>query len=134
MSSPRPLVPPRAVARGRSQGWLSCGVGPRFFVALLLGFLWLVPAWWLPRLVAAMVLWDFLVLLAFATDLLRLPRPPGLEGCRTWENPPPLATSCEVTLAVRNFGGTPICCTLVDETPVSFRAAPPSLTVVVPAG
>jgi uncharacterized protein (DUF58 family) len=134
MSSPRPLVPPAVAARGRSQGRVSFGFGPRFFVALLLGFLWLVPAWWIPRLIAAMILWDVLVLLAFVTDLARLPNPRQLEGRRSWEHAPSLATPCEVTLAVRNFSGVALRCALVDETPVSFRAAPPSLALVVPAG
>ena len=134
MSSPRPLVPPEVVALGRSQGRLSFGVGPRFFVALLLGFLWLVPAWWSPRIIAALILWDVLVLLAFATDLSRLPQARELEARRTWEHPTSLATACEVALTVRNFGSTAVRCVLVDETPASFRAAPPSVALLVPVG
>src|SRR5215472_8693574 len=134
MSSPRPLVPPSVAARGHSQGWLSFGFGPRVFVALLLGFLWLVPAWWLPQLIAAMILWDILVVVTFIADLSRLPKAAQLEGCRTWEHAPSLATACEVTLALRNFGDSTVRCNLVDETPASLRAAPPSLAVIVPAG
>src|SRR6202030_870117 len=113
---------------------LSFAIGPRFFVALLLGFLWLVPAWWSPRLIAALLLWDVLVLLAFAADLLRLPKPRQLEARRSWEHPPSLATAGEVALTVRNFDSTAVRCVLVDETPATFRAAPPSLALIVPTG
>jgi uncharacterized protein (DUF58 family) len=103
-------------------------------VALLLGFLWLLPAWWIPRLIAAMFIWDALVFVMFVTDLLRLPKPSQLEARRTWEHAPCLATAGEVTVVVNNFGAAGIRCTLVDETPTSFRAAPPSLLLIAPAG
>src|SRR5260370_4527426 len=45
MNAPRPLVPPEVRACARSLGRLPFGFGPRFFLTLLLGFLWLVPAW-----------------------------------------------------------------------------------------
>jgi len=134
MSSPRPLVPAEVTARGRPQGRWSFGFGPRFFVALLLGFLWLVPAWWSARLIAALILWDVLVFLAFLTDLVRLPHAHELEGRRSWEHPPSLATPSEVALTIDNFSSAAIRCALVDETPASFRAAPPALTLMVPAG
>jgi len=132
MNSPPRLVPPSIVSRARPVGRVPFGFGPRFFVALLLGFLWLLPAWWSPRLIAAMFLWDLLALLAFGIDLLRLPKPLELEGRRSWEHAPSLATSCDITLSLRNIGTTAIRCTLVDETPGSFRKAPPSLALVVP--
>ena len=75
MSSPRTLVPPEVADRVRPHGRLPFAFGARFFVALLLGFLWLLPAWWIPRLIAAMFIWDALVFVMFVTDLLRLPKP-----------------------------------------------------------
>ena len=134
MSPPRPLVPPGVAARARPLGRLPFGFGPRFFVALLLGFLWLVPAWWMPRVIAAMFLWDLLVVVAFVLDLLRLPKPLQIEAQRSWEHAPLLATPCEVMLSIRNFGSAAIRCQLVDETPASFRSAPPSLELIVGAG
>ncbi len=133
MNSPRPLVPTEAASRGRPLGRISFGFGPRFFVVLLLGFLWLVPAWWSPRLIVAMILWDLLALVAFGVDLARLPKPREMEGRRTWEHAPSLATRSALTLGVRNYGRTATRCILVDETPVSFRTAPPSLPLTVPA-
>ena len=134
MNAPRPLVPPLVVGRARSLGRLPVAFGPRFFVVLLLGLLWLVPAWWSPKLIAAMFLWDLLAILAFATDLSRLPKPLQIEARRLWEHAPSLATPCDVTLSVRNFGSSAVRCYLIDETPVSFRNAPPSLEVIVGPG
>jgi uncharacterized protein (DUF58 family) len=133
MNAPRPLVPPPFAMRARPLGRFSFGFGPRFFVALLLGLLWLVPAWWSPRLIAAMLLWDLLVIAVFVSDLLRLPKPLQIEASRLWEHAPCLATPSGITVAIRNFGATAIRCYLVDETPVSLRTTPPSLTLVTPA-
>jgi uncharacterized protein (DUF58 family) len=133
VNSRGPLLPERIAARAHSLGRIPFAFGPRVFVGLLLGLLWLLPAWWVPRFVAAMFLWDFLVLLAFAVDLARLPRPQQLEGSRSWEIAPSLAAACNVTVAVRNFAAAAIRCTLVDETPASLRNAPPNLSLVVPS-
>ncbi len=133
MNSPRPLVPAEVTSRGRPLGHVPFAFGPRFFVVLLLGFLWLVPAWWAPRLIAAMILWDLTALVAFGLDLARLPKPRDMKVRRSWEHAPSLATQSEVALSIRNFGSTATRCTLVDETPVSFRTAPPSLSLFVAA-
>jgi uncharacterized protein (DUF58 family) len=134
MNSPRPLVPPSVSARAHSFGRIPFAFGPRVFVTLLLGFLWLLPAWWFHRFIAAMFLWDLLVLVAFMADLLRLPKPEQLGASRSWEHAPSLASASEVTLLVRNFSATSIHCTLTDETPSSLRSAPPSLALTVAAG
>src|SRR6266481_628554 len=134
MNAPRPLVPPPIVGRARSLGRVSFAFGPRFFVMLLLGLLWLVPAWWSPQLIAAMFLWDLLAVLAFISDLGRMPKPSQIEVRRLWEQAPCLATPCDVALSVRNFGGSAVRCFLIDETPVSFRDAPPSLELIVGPG
>lgn len=133
MKATSPLVPPRVAARARSFGRLPFGFGPRFFVVLLLGLMWLVPAWWAPRLVAAMFVWDALALLAFASDLLGMPKPRELEVWRAWTQAPSLARTCDVTLGVRNFASAALRCSLVDETPSALRDFPPSLELVVGA-
>ena len=134
MSEARLLVPRKAASRAQPFGRVPFSFGPRMFVALLLGFVLLVPAWWLPKWIVAMFLWDAMVLALFVADLVRLPHPGQLEASRRWEHAPSLATPSEVTLGVRNFGKISIQCTLVDETPVSFRDAPPSLDLGVAPG
>ena len=133
MNPVQPLIPSETGARARPLGRLPFGFGPRFFVMLLLGLLWLVPAWWSPRLIGAMFLWDFVVVLAFVSDLLRMTKPEELEARRSWEGAPELARPCEVTLNIRNFAGTAVRCFVTDETPVALRATPPTLELVVPA-
>jgi uncharacterized protein (DUF58 family) len=131
MNAPRPLVPPEVSARAHSFGRVPFAFGPRFFVVLLLGLLWLVPAWWVPRLIVAMFVWDFFVLVAFAYDLARLPKPLQIEARRGSQHAPALATSAEVELTIRNFSGVLLRFSVVDETPLSLRAAPPSLELLV---
>jgi uncharacterized protein (DUF58 family) len=131
MSEPRSLAPPEVAARLQSLGKLPLGFGPRFFVALLLGLLWAVPAWWSPRLIAALFVWDFLVLAAFVFDLLRLPKPRQIEVSRLWQHPPSLATLSDIVISVHNFGDVAVRCGIIDETPLSFRNAPPVLEMVV---
>jgi len=133
MSSPRRLVPPGIAARTHATARIPFAFGPRVFVGLLLGLLWLVPAWWFPRLIGAMFLWDLLIMVAFSVDLARLPKPLELEVSRGWSHPPSLATPAEITVAVRNFGKVSVRCSVVDETPASLRKSPPELTLVVPA-
>lgn len=123
----RPFTPNATSARLASLGRIPFGFGPRFFVALLIGLLWVVPAWWSPRLIAALYLWDGIVVAAFLIDLLRLPRPGQIEAFRRWEHAPSLATRSDVVVGVENLSNTSIRCTLTDETPTTFRSAPPSL-------
>jgi uncharacterized protein (DUF58 family) len=131
MGNARPLVPVDVAAPGRSLGRISFGFGPRFFVVVLLGFVWLVPAWWAPRLIGAMILWDLAALAALGFDLLRLPKAEEMEGRRSWEHAPSLATASEISVSVRNLGMVATRCTVVDETPAAFRNAPPALSLVV---
>src|SRR6267143_2346767 len=88
MSYTEPLRHSTTEARARKLGRFSFAFGPRFFVALLLGLVALGPAWWFRQAIAAMFLWDGVVLGAWLWDLLRLPRPEQLEVQRTWEKRP----------------------------------------------
>src|SRR6202051_1448044 len=133
MTEPRSLAPLETTARLKKFGKLPFGFGPRFLVMMLLGLLWVVPAWWAPRMIAGLFLWDFVVLVAFVFDLLRLPKCADIQVSRIWEHAPALATASDVIINVENFGHTTIRCGLVDETPGSLRDSPPTLeSIVVP--
>ena len=106
--------------------------GTRFFVALLLGLIWLAPAWWSPRLIAAMFLWDALVLAAWLFDLLHLPAPSQLEARRIWNSAPSLARPATVEIEIQNYSRTPIYASLIDETPLALRDQPPAMDIAVP--
>ena len=131
MNPVQPLIPTEVGARARPLGRVPFGFGARFFVMLLLGLLWLVPAWWSPRLIGAMFLWDAVVVLAFVSDLLQVAKPAEIEAHRSWEGAPELARLCEVTLTVRNLANTAVRCLVTDETPVALRPVPPTLELVV---
>lgn len=133
MNPVQPLIPAEIGAQARPLGKLPFGFGPRFFVMLLLGLLWLVPAWWSPRLVGAMFLWDVVIVLAFVSELVRMPKPQELEARRSWEGPPELARTCEVTLTIRNLGEAAVQCFVTDEMPVALRVAPPTLELLISA-
>ena len=133
MNEPQSLAPPDTTARLKKFGRLPFGFGPRFLVMMLLGLLWVVPAWWAPRMIAGLFVWDFLVAAAFVFDLLCLPKPGDIQVSRIWEHAPALATASDVIINVENFGRTTIRCGLVDETPGSLRNMPPALeSIVVP--
>jgi uncharacterized protein (DUF58 family) len=127
----QPLTPPAAIARAGRVGRLSFGFGPRLFVALLLGLVWLGPAWWFRQCIAAMILWDALALAVWIWDLLRLPRPDQLEIRRVWSARPALGVPAEVTLELRNYfrkGKNQVLrANVVDEAPLALRLDPPSI-------
>jgi uncharacterized protein (DUF58 family) len=134
MNPPRPLIPPTVAARLKSFRRLSFGFGPRFFVVLLLGLLWIVPAWWSPNLIAALFLWDFLAVAAFVTDLMYLPKPNQVEASRSWPQAPALATRSEVNVTLGNFGKVAIRFHVVDQAPPSCASSLPQVESVAAAG
>lgn len=134
MTSGGPLVPRPIGARARPNGRLPFGFGPRFFVTLLLGLAWLGPAWYAPRLIAAMLLWDFLLIAAWLWDFLRLPPSELLELRRIWHAPLALSVPSKVTVEVRNLGKTSFHARIVDETPLQLRASPAVIEISVAGG
>jgi uncharacterized protein (DUF58 family) len=130
----KPLVPPAEAARCHSMGRVPFGFGPRFFVGLLLGGLWLVPAWWFPRMIVAMFIWDGFIVAAWMWDMLRLSAPGEIEVTRIWRTRPVLAEASIVTLEVKNSARIAIRAQVVDETPAQLRIEPPNLELSVRAG
>ncbi len=128
-----PLGPTSVTARARKLGKISFAFGPRFFVALLLGSVALGPAWWFRQAIAAMFLWDGVVLAAWLWDLLRLPSPAQLEVRRIWAKRPCLGVAASVVVEIQNDADISIRARIVDETPAQFRSAPPDLALIVKA-
>jgi len=128
------FIPETATARAHATGRFKIGFGTRFFVALLIGLVWVVPAAWSPRLVAGMFVWDALFLLLWLQDLLRLPKPGELELRRIWHSPPSLGVRSKVSIELHNFGRRPVFARMTDETPRALRTEPPVLTLAAAAG
>lgn len=125
------LTPPFVEAPAQARTPLAFGFGPRLFLALLVGFLWLVPAWWSPRSIAMMFLWDALALVTWLFDLLRLPSPAEVHACRTWSAPLTLAHPSSVEIQIQNFGRISVDASLIDDIPVALREKPPTLSALV---
>lgn len=118
----------------RAKGRLPFAFGPRFFPALLLGLIWLIPAWRDSRFVAAMFLWDGLILLAWLVDLRKLPSAATLRAQRIWSASLSLGEPAVVTVKVENSSAQPIQTLLLDELPPVLRDSPAALAVAIPAG
>ena len=131
MSQVPRLIPPRISARARGWGRWPAAFGPRFFLALLLGFVWLGPAWWNPRFAFAVLGWDALVLILWLQDLLRLPRPQELEAAREWSGPALLGEPCSVTLELSGERNAGIRATLEDELPNTLSSSVPAVLLAV---
>jgi uncharacterized protein (DUF58 family) len=128
------FIPAIAIARAHSVGRFKIGFGTRFFVALLIGLVWVVPAAWSPRLIAGMFAWDGLFLLLWLQDLLRLPKPGELELQRVWHSPPSLGVRSKVSVELHNFGRRPVFARVTDATSRALRREPPVVTLAAPAG
>ena len=134
MSSAATFIPDVAAARAHSAGRFRIGFGTRFFVALLIGLVWVVPSAWSPRLIAGMFIWDGLFVLLWLQDLLRLPKPGELELQRVWRSAPSLGVRSKISVELRNFGQRAIFASVTDETSRALRREPPVVQLAAPAG
>lgn len=128
-----PLTAAAVQARARPHGLLPFGFAPRFYFALLLGLVWLAPAWWSPGLIEGLFVWDGLLLAVWLVDLLRLPAPGRFEAQRIWAAPLLLARESAVWLEIRHSGKAPVRASLIDETPLTLSDQPPALEAVIRA-
>ena len=132
MSEPARLVPPVVAARGRSSRRWPAAFAPRFYVGLIVGLVWLGPAWWNTRFAYAMVAWDVLLLVAWLADFRRLPRPAEIEVSRTWLGAVSLNVETAVIVELRNFSDTPCHAILYDDIPRALRPEPPQMELDAP--
>jgi uncharacterized protein (DUF58 family) len=134
MTEATQLAPVPVGARGQAKGRFGVAFGRRFFVLLLIGLVWIGPAWANPKYLLLMVLWDFLVLLLWAVDLKRLPKPEEIEVRRAWQSTLQLREPAEATLEFLNRGKANILLRVQDEAPLGLRKEIPELDLRVPPG
>src|SRR5690349_4303947 len=106
---------------------LGAAFGRRFFLLLLLGLGWLIPAIVEHRFVYAMPLWDALVFLAWLVDLARMPRPSQLAVHRSWRDPVALSVISQVDLKLINDSRYTVYGNILDHVPSQLRAEPPQV-------
>jgi uncharacterized protein (DUF58 family) len=122
------LVAAEAEATANSYKRLDVAFGDRFFVLLLLGLLWIVPAFVDLRFVYALPVWDGLVALAWLADLAQLPKPSQLRVRRTWRSVVALSIPSNIGLTLINSSDKTMRATMVDTVPVQLRNEPPTLS------
>jgi uncharacterized protein (DUF58 family) len=128
------LIPETVAASCENAGCLPFAFQRRFYLLLLVGLVWIAPAWMNARFLYGMALWDLFVLALWALDLRRLPRPDELEVRRLWKEPPALAQKMNVTIEVRNTSRASIAAEVLDKAPDTFTRTLSSGQVTVAAG
>jgi len=134
VNDPAKLIPPDIESQTQSYQRFGVAFGGRFFMFLLVGLVWLGPAFIDLRFVYAMFLWDGVVLLAWLADLSRLPQPSQLTIKRSWGSAAALSIPSEVELTLTNSSSTGIQAALTDTTPLQLRNEPPILLVSAKGG
>jgi uncharacterized protein (DUF58 family) len=132
MSDLAQLVPREMRAFGKPAKRFSFAFGRRFFLLMLIGLVWLGPAWSDRRYLYVLVLWDLVLFAVWYWDLRRLPRPAQLEVHRVWSQPPQLRVESQVTVELLNFGAVPVQAKIIDDAPAAFCASTPELEVFAP--
>jgi uncharacterized protein (DUF58 family) len=96
----------------------------RTLLLLLLGTLWLVPAFFVRTFLWGVLAWDVTILLFAALDGMGLPAPSMLAATRQWTTVPALGTETSVELTVRQSGRRLLLCRLLDDLPAAFLESP----------
>jgi len=128
------LVPPNVAARVERARRLPIAFGRRSFLLLFIGLVWIAPAWRDPRFLYALAVWDGAVLLLWAWDLARLPKPNQLEVRRLWSEPLGLAQQSMIKIEIGNSSDASISAQVWDEPPPTFCRDLPHVEISVPAG
>jgi uncharacterized protein (DUF58 family) len=129
------LIPAPATAAGARQRRLAGAFGPRFFLLLVIGLVWLGPAFREPRFLYGMLGWDLLVLAAWAVDLAAIPKAEELTVSRQWHGAPALSVRVPVEILLENKSGTTIHAALLDNIPPQLRLEAPAVELqVAPRG
>ncbi len=123
------LVPANVEGAAHSYKRVGVAFGGRFFALLLLGLVWIIPAFVDLRFVYALFAWDGLVALAWLADLAQLPSPSQLTVRRTWRSAVALSTASDLDLTLINSSDRTVRATMVDAVPAQLRNEPPTLTV-----
>lgn len=134
MSGNSQLAPVPIGARGQSKGKFGVAFGRRFFLLLLIGLVWIGPAWTDSKYILVMFLWDGAALVLWAVDLRRLPRPEEIEVRRIWGETLQLREDTKAKLEFINRGKSDALIRVQEEVPVGLRKEIPELDLRVRAG
>src|SRR5262249_15938471 len=120
---PRLLAPDTISATCRPSGRLGFAFGRRFFFLLFVGLLWPIAAFWERGFVLVMAGWDLFAVIAWALDLVRLPRAGYLTVERSWAGSASLNNPVNILLQIQNQSKVSIECNwILDDVPESLKA------------
>jgi len=128
------LVPPSVEGQARPFKHAGVAFANRFFFLLLVGLIWLIPAFADNRFVQVMLAWDVLVFLAWLLDLARLPGPAQLKVSRLWLSPSALSVESRVRLTLINRSNSAVQAKLLDDLPHQLRFEPAQVEIAVRPG
>ena len=128
-STSETLVPPPISASADAQKRMAGAFGPRFFLLLVVGLAWLGAAFHNWKFFYALVAWDALVVIAWAIDLLNLPRPLTLIVTRRWTSAAALSVPAKVELVLENCSRSTVLATLTDNVPPEISISAPQLAI-----
>lgn len=129
MSDPGTLIPHSISAKAERRKRLAGAFGPRFFLLVIVGLVWLGAAFHDPRFFYALAAWDALVLVAWGIDLASLPRPESLVITRRWTSAAALSVPSQIELLVENSSGVSVFAKIADNVPVYLRPEAPQIEI-----
>jgi uncharacterized protein (DUF58 family) len=133
MNEPGHFVPAAVHSPAVSSGCIPFAFGRRFYLLMLLGLIWLGPAWQNRRYLYGMFAWDIVVLGLWLWDLASLPKPHEISVSRIWAAPPQLSLETGVRLEIQNRSGRAIFAEVMDDVPQTFRDVLPTVEISVGA-
>jgi len=134
MSEWSAIIPAPVENHAQPSRRLAFSFGYRFFVFLLIGLAWLVPTFLDHRFAYAMVAWDVLLIVAWCTDLMSLPKPEQIRIRRAWIAPLALSVGSQVKITARNDSRSTLHLNILDAIPPSLRDTPPEMQMAVLPG
>ncbi len=123
MTQPVPLAPPPMEARFAPRPG-GIAFGRRFFILLVVGLVFLGPAFLEPRFGYAILAWDVALLVLWFVDWLRLPPPDKLSVRRSWNRPAALASPADLELLLHNDSARALAITATDDLPPELNPTP----------
>src|SRR5437763_13052309 len=101
---------------------------------LMVGLVWVAPAFRDRRFLYGMLFWDALVALLWLLELATLPGPHWLIASRHWHGPLSVSVDQQVEITITNGSQSILTITAIDDLPVALRTSPAQLTLRAPHG
>lgn len=124
MSTGAHLAPEPAEARGTGSARFSFAFGRRAYLLAACGLVLVGPAFLNPRVLWGIVAWNLVVLVAWAIDLLLLPRPRALKVVRRFSGVLLMDEPVEMELSIEGTSRVPLRMSVTADLPESLAAQP----------